>query len=114
MLFKASLLVTVLSALAYAAPPMESRQACADVTVIFARGTGEVLPIGTVVGPPFEIALQGAIGGRSLAFIGVEYAASIGGFLEGGDPVGARMMAADVTSAANSCPNTQIVMSGYR
>ena len=114
MLFKASLLTAVLAALAYATPSMKSRQACSDVTIIFARGTGETLPIGTVVGPLFEIAVQVAITPRSLNFMGVNYAASVPGFLEGGDPVGARTMAADVTTVANSCPNTQIVMSGYR
>ncbi|KAF5357980.1 hypothetical protein D9756_001208 [Leucocoprinus leucothites] len=112
-MFKAGLFTIVLSALSYAAPPMQSRQACADVTVVFARGTGETAPIGTIVGPPFEAALQRSIGGRSLNFIGVNYAATVGGFLQGGDPAGARTMAADVTSAANSCPDTEIVMSGY-
>ncbi|KAJ3575934.1 hypothetical protein NP233_g755 [Leucocoprinus birnbaumii] len=112
-MFKTSLFAAVLSAVAYAAPPMQSRQSCADVTVIFARGTGEVAPIGTIVGPPFQTALQSAIGGRSLSFVGVNYAATVGGFLEGGDPAGARTMAADVNSAASSCPNTEIVMSGY-
>jgi len=114
MLFKTSLLTAILSALAYAAPSMKSRQACSDVTVIFARGTGEPPPIGTLVGPAFQIALQAAISPKSLNFIGVDYAASIPGFLEGGDPAGARTMAADVTSATSSCPSTQIVMSGYR
>jgi len=113
MLFKASLLTAILSVLAYAAPSMKSRQACSDVTVIFARGTGEPPPIGTIVGPPFEVALQTTTG-KSLSFQGVQYAASIPGFLEGGDPAGASTMAADVTSAASLCPNTQIVMSGYR
>ena len=114
MLFKASLLTAILSAFVYAAPSMKSRQACSDVTVIFARGTGETPPIGTIVGPPFELALQTTIGGKSLSFLGVVYAASIPGFLEGGDPAGASTMVADVTSAASLCPDTQIVMSGYR
>jgi cutinase len=112
-MFKASFLAVVLSALAFAAP-LEPRQSCADVAVVFARGTTEPSPIGTVVGPPFEAALRSAIGGRSLSFIGVDYAANIPGFLVGGDPAGARTMAADITSIANSCPNTAIVSSGYR
>ncbi|KXN91448.1 Cutinase [Leucoagaricus sp. SymC.cos] len=112
-MFRATLFTLVLSALAFATPALGSRQTCADVTVVFARGTGEVAPIGTIVGPPFQSALQRAIGGRSLNFVGVNYPATIGGFLEGGDPNGARTMAADVTLFANSCPGTQIVMSGY-
>jgi cutinase len=112
-MFKASFLAVVLSALAYATP-LNPRQTCADVTVVFARGTTETPPIGSIVGPPFEAALQSAIGGKSLNFIGVDYAADIAGFLEGGDPDGARTMASDITSIANSCPGTAIVSSGYR
>jgi cutinase len=112
-MLKASFLTIILSTLAYAAP-LTSRLACADVTVVFARGTTEIPPIGEIVGPPFAGALEIELGGRSLNFIGVDYAADIAGFLEGGDPEGARNMANDVTSFANSCPNTAIVMSGYR
>lgn len=112
-MFKANFFALALSALAYAAP-FSSRQACADVTVVYARGTTEVPLIGTVVGPPFASALRIALGGRSLNFVGVDYDADIAGFLVGGDPEGARTMARDVTSFANSCPDTAIVMSGYR
>ncbi|EKM82449.1 hypothetical protein AGABI1DRAFT_117924 [Agaricus bisporus var. burnettii JB137-S8] len=111
-MFKANFFALALSALAYAAP-FSSRQACADVTVVYARGTTEVPLIGTVVGPPFASALRIALGGRSLNFVGVDYDADIAGFLVGGDPEGARTMARDVTSFANSCPDTAIVMSGY-
>ncbi|KAG6818772.1 hypothetical protein H0H93_001907 [Arthromyces matolae] len=93
--------------------PLTPRQSCADVTVFFARGTTETGTIGTVVGPPFKAALLTALGGQSLNFVGIPYAASIVGFLEGGDPAGATTMANDVTSTANSCPSTKIVISGY-
>lgn len=112
-MFKASFLAFVLSTFAYATP-LAPRQSCADVTVVFARGTTEVPLIGTVVGPPFAAALRAVIGGRSHNFVGVDYAANIPGFLVGGDPEGARTMANDVASFANACPNTAIVMSGYR
>ncbi|KAF7778444.1 CAZyme family CE5 [Agaricus bisporus var. burnettii] len=111
-MFKAGFLAVILSTLAYAAP-FSSRQFCADVTVVFARGTNEVPPIGQFVGPPFAGALVAQLGGRSLNFVGVDYAAVVGGFLVGGDPQGARNMANDVTSFANACPDTAIVMSGY-
>ncbi|KIJ52489.1 carbohydrate esterase family 5 protein [Sphaerobolus stellatus SS14] len=90
-----------------------ARQSCADVTVIFARGTFETAPIGTIVGPPFEAALQSALSGKSLNFIGVDYAASLAGFEEGGDPAGAKTMATDIENQASACPQTKIVMSGY-
>ncbi|KAG5716566.1 Cutinase [Termitomyces sp. T112] len=95
------------------ASPLALRQSCADVTVLFARGTGESGTIGTIVGPPFEAALRSALAGRSLDFEGIPYAASIAGFLEGGDPAGAATMANDITATANACPDTKIVISGY-
>lgn len=106
---------TVILALALSAfaTPV-TRQSCADVTVYFARGTGESGTIGTIVGPPFQSALQSALGSRSLDFVGINYPASIAGFLAGGDPGGATTMANSVTSKASSCPNTKIVISGYR
>lgn len=111
-MFKCALLVALAAVSVHAAPT--ASQACADVTVIFARGTTEAAPIGSVVGPPFQSALQAALGSKSLSFQGVDYPASIAGFLEGGDPNGAATMAKDVTSTASSCPSTKIVMSGYR
>ncbi|PPQ99216.1 hypothetical protein CVT24_009235 [Panaeolus cyanescens] len=111
-MFKSSLLLA-LTALAASATPLAPRATCADVTVVFARGTFETAPIGTVVGPPFEAALLSALGSKSLNFEGVNYAASLQGFLEGGDPQGAATMASDVNTAASSCPSTKIVMAGY-
>ncbi|KAF8912246.1 cutA, cutinase A [Gymnopilus junonius] len=110
-MFGAALTLVLATISAFAAPT--ARQSCADVTVIFARGTTELPPIGTIVGPPFELALQSTMGSKTLSFQGVDYAATIAGFLEGGDPQGAANMAQDVISTANSCPDTKIVMSGY-
>ena len=64
--------------------------------VIFARGTTEPAPIGVVAGPPLQAALKTALGSKTLSFAGVDYPASIPGFLEGGDPQGSKTMAADV------------------
>ncbi|KAJ6500959.1 cutinase [Mycena sanguinolenta] len=98
---------------ALAAPVVEQRAACADVMVVFARGTTEPPPIGIVAGPPLETALKTALGGKTLSFQGVHYPASIPGFLEGGDPQGSKTMATDLTNAATSCPNAAIVTVGY-
>lgn len=66
---------------------------CADVTVVFARGTTEAGNVGLLAGPPFFDALQSAIGsGTTLAVQGVDYPASIAGFLVGGDPTGSQTM----------------------
>ncbi|KAJ7715099.1 cutinase [Mycena olivaceomarginata] len=107
--------LVALSLLAVAAPVAEERaaDACTDVILFFARGTTEAAPIGSVVGPPLQTALRAALGGKSLTFTSVDYAADIAGFLAGGDPVGSAAMARDLTNAASSCPNAALVTSGY-
>ncbi|KAJ6555197.1 cutinase [Mycena vulgaris] len=107
--------LVALSLFALAAPVAEERaaDACTDVIVFFARGTTEAPPIGSVIGPPMQTALQAALGGKSLTFTGVDYAADIPGFLVGGDPAGSARMAQDLTNAAASCPNAALVSSGY-
>ncbi|KAF5361216.1 hypothetical protein D9757_013453 [Collybiopsis confluens] len=104
---KTTLVALALSLHALAAPVLDTRQACADVIVIYARGTTETAPIGdsTSVGADLEADLVSALGGKSLSFQGVDYPASILGFLEGGDPQGSTNMATMLTSAATSCPN---------
>ncbi|CAN8105236.1 unnamed protein product [Discula destructiva] len=87
---------------------------CGDVTLIFARGTGESGNVGTYVGPQFYAALGSALGSASLVFQGVnDYDASIAGFLEGGSTSAATNMASFVTQAFSQCPDTQVVISGY-
>lgn len=69
--------------------------ACRDVTVLYARGTGQSGNIGaaTDVGPEFLDALAALVGTRGLAAQGVDYSASVEGFEEGGDPAGSALMA---------------------
>ena len=62
------------------------------MTVIFARGTTEPGNVGLATGPPFFDALTAMVGAKSLAIQGVDYSASIEGFLEGGDPAGSQEM----------------------
>ena len=53
---------------------------CADVTVVFARGTTEPGNVGLVTGPPFFDALSEQLGSKTLAVQGVEYPATFAGF----------------------------------
>ena len=46
--------------------------------------------------------------------VGVDYPASIAGFLVGGDNGGSQTMADIVSQTASRCPSTKIVLSGYR
>lgn len=87
---------------------------CKKVTVIFARGTGEDGNVGRLVGPPFFNALTGRIGDMNVAVQGVDYPANLAGYAVGGDPAGASKLASLANTAASKCPNTQIVLSGYR
>lgn len=86
---------------------------CATVTVVFARGTLELGNVGSLAGPPLFNALAEIIGSQNLAVQGVDYAATIAGYLEGGDPEGAAALASLVNLAVSQCPSTQIVLSGY-
>lgn len=88
--------------------------ACKAMTVIFARGTTEQGNVGTLTGPPFFAALEKTVGAGNLAVQGVEYPADIPGFLAGGDANGSKAMAKLIQQAMTACPDTAIVMSGYR
>ncbi|KAL0579933.1 hypothetical protein V5O48_002104 [Marasmius crinis-equi] len=105
-----ALISSVLSA------PLEERQtACADVMVIYARGTTQQSPIGdpASVGALFRDDIKSLLGSRTLSFQGVDYPADVAGFLAGGDAQGSRTMASDLTRVATNCPNAKIVSSGY-
>ncbi|KAK1226756.1 hypothetical protein PQX77_010252 [Marasmius sp. AFHP31] len=98
------------------AAPLEVRQTyCADIMVIYARGTAEQPPIGDSqsVGAIFRDKIRSRLGARSLYFQGVDYPALILGFLAGGSPTGSRTMAEDITRTANYCPNAKIILAGY-
>lgn len=87
---------------------------CRPVTVIFARGTIEPGNVGTLTGPPFFSALGLVVGRDNFGIQGVPYAATIGGYLAGGDADGSSNLASLTKQAASQCPDTQIVLSGYR
>lgn len=127
--FSSTLFVlTALLSLGYAspAPALDNRQlgstfnelvsgACRGTTIIYARGTTEAGNVGSVAGPPFFTALGSALGGRSnLAVQGVDYPADVAGFLAGGSRQGISRAAELVRLAQSKCPQTKIVLSGYR
>ncbi|KAL9614279.1 MAG: hypothetical protein Q9167_001235 [Letrouitia subvulpina] len=86
---------------------------CRPVTIIFARGTIEPGNVGTLTGPPFFNALGLIIGRDNIGIQGVPYAATIGGYLAGGDSGGSENLASLTKQAVSQCPDTQIVLSGY-
>lgn len=86
---------------------------CAAITIIFARGTVELGNVGELAGPPFFNALDALVGDSNVAVQGVDYPATIAGYLEGGDAGGSATLASLTEQAASQCPDTQIVLSGY-
>ena len=86
---------------------------CKPITVIFARGTIELGNVGSITGRPFFNDLDGLLGVDNVGVQGVDYPATIAGYLEGGDPGGAQTLADLTNQAASQCPDAQIVLSGY-
>jgi cutinase len=91
------------------APTAAAAEACSDVEVVFARGTGEPAGVG-VVGQAFVDSLQGDLKGRTVGVYAVNYPASYD-FLKASE--GANDASAYVQGIAASCPNTSIVLGGY-
>jgi cutinase len=70
--------------------------------------------VGMLVGTLFSNVLSKTLGAGQVDFQGVSYNAGVGGYLIGGDPAGAKAMAKMVSQTASKCPNTKIVIGGYR
>jgi hypothetical protein len=106
--------------------PVEERQAvqvtrddlvtgdCKGVTVIFGRGSGQPGNVGSIVGPPFFDAIASRLGTSNVAIQGVDYPASYEEAAAGGSKEGAANLVSFAQWASFKCPNTQIVLSGYR
>lgn len=82
---------------------------CANVEVVFARGTNEAPGVG-VTGQAFVDALQAQLPGDTVDVYGVDYPAS----LSFSDAAQGVVDATNrVESIAATCPNTKIVLGGY-
>ncbi|PBP15993.1 cutinase [Diplocarpon rosae] len=90
-----------------------SQPACAEMMVIFARGTTEAGNVGLFAGPPFFQALEDMMGAGAVGVQGVAYGATVEGFLQGGDPTGSATMASMVQATAQECPRAALVLAGY-
>ncbi len=104
--------VTMFYATAVSTPAISRAAAdgqCADVEVIFARGTLEPPGPGTV-GQEFADALTGRLGGRTVDVYGVNYPASLN-FSQAAD--GVADAANKVMDTVNTCPASKIVLGGY-
>lgn len=67
---------------------------CKPFTLLFARGTTETGNIGSIVGPPFVLALQNAFGANNVAVQGVNnYPATANDYCTGGSITGSQNLA---------------------
>ena len=82
---------------------------CADIQVVFARGTGEP-PGPGLVGQAFVDSLRSRVNGKSVVVYAIDYPASYD-FLRAVD--GANDARQFVESTAASCPQTKLVLGGY-
>ncbi|GIF16379.1 cutinase family protein [Actinoplanes teichomyceticus] len=82
---------------------------CADVELVFARGTGEPQGLG-IVGRPLARALAAELPGKRVGSFAVVYAAAASQASAG---PGATNMTQHITSVAASCPGTEFVIGGY-
>ncbi|KAH9209030.1 putative cutinase [Leptodontidium sp. 2 PMI_412] len=92
---------------------LETNKPCAQMTIIFARGTTEPGNMGVFAGPQLVQAVQTAMPGTSINVQGVNYTATIQGYLAGGGTDGTTSMTNFVNQALTTCPDTKVVMSGY-
>jgi cutinase len=106
----AILLAAVLAGCSYPAPATyASADACSDIEVVFARGTGEP-PGPGAIGGPFIDSLRKKVGGRSVGAYAVNYPAS-SDFAKAAD--GANDASAHVQQTVANCPNTKLVLGGF-
>jgi cutinase-like protein len=91
------------------APAASAAPGCADVQVVFARGTGEPEGVGRV-GQAFVDSLRHDLKGKTIDVYAVNYPASYD-FLAAAD--GANDASAYVQATTVNCPDTSIVLGGY-
>lgn len=108
--------VTAWAAMAGVGAPSAAAQACPDVEVVFARGTGEAPGVGGV-GQAFVDALRAQAAPRTVNVYAVNYAAS--GNFDAREELartvvdGIRDAGNRVQTIATTCPNTRIVLGGF-
>ncbi|KAF1952707.1 cutinase-domain-containing protein [Byssothecium circinans] len=88
------------------------KNCCTDLTIIFARGTGEPGNVGIIAGPKMFSSLRSSLGADRVTIQGVDYPADAAGNANLGGS-GGSAMASSIKAAKEQCPSTKIVLSGY-
>jgi len=86
---------------------------CADIIMLFARGSTETGNMGTICGPPTANGVKANF--DSVAVQGIDYGALLStNFLPGGaDPAGIAEMKDLIGQANSQCPDSMLVVGGY-
>ncbi|EKD19164.1 putative Cutinase [Drepanopeziza brunnea f. sp. 'multigermtubi' MB_m1] len=89
--------------------------ACKAVTVLYAKGTGENgnMGDGSSPGPAWVAAIRSSLGTAAVTVQGIDYDASVLGYLLGGSPSGSATYLDRINQASTQCPGTKIVLGGY-
>lgn len=82
---------------------------CADVDVVFARGTLELPGLG-IIGGPFADAVKKALPGKDVTTFAVDYPADVAQLSAG---AGADNMTDHIVKTAAECADTKFVIGGY-
>jgi cutinase len=90
--------------------PVSAAAPCADVDVVFARGTTEPPGVGGI-GQAFVDAVRAQTGDRSVSVYAVNYPAS--NDFGSSTPAGADDATAHIRSMISDCPSTRMVLGGY-
>lgn len=100
----------VVGSAVYLAPaPVASAAPCADVELVFARGTNEAPGLGGI-GQGFVDAFRSQVGDESVNVYAVQYPASVD-FPTAAE--GVEDASAHIQAIAASCPDTRIVLGGF-
>jgi cutinase len=90
--------------------PSASAQACSDVELVVARGTGEPGTLGVIVGDPVLSAVRQQLPLQNVGSYPVDYPASAE---EGSARAGVLDLVEHVSAEAASCPDQKFVLVGY-
>jgi len=109
MLVRLMSVMAVVGALGCAPTPTAAADPCADVDLVFARGTAEPPGLGRV-GDALSSTLAPMLGGRSLSTYAVNYPAGYNFLTTGWGADDAR---GHIAWMADNCPGTRIVLGGF-
>ncbi len=106
----ATAVITAVAQLTGVAAPVARADNCADIHLVYARGTSTIPPIDPV-GQALFTAISVQAPGKSMSVYGVNYPANFD--LNGGSTTGATDAWVHIQNVVAACPDTRLVLGGY-